>query len=200
MNSSSTTGEKFVLNVLKGIWCVVVTPVLIVGGILVAPVYGLIRSIDAVDDCVTISKHKRRINKDWRYRLNHQAIRMGALKIWQKDINAYDQHVRKMLAIAEINDLPLEVWYDLLYANESTDFQNGRIYEIGQMFGIPELYTNDVTKEAVEIAMSHYRQMYQELHAIPDAKDVELKIADIITRELFHHTDLSGNGENRKTK
>lgn len=48
---------------------------------------------------------------------------MAALKIWQ-NINAYDQHVRKILAIVELYDLPFEVWSDLLlYEDENENAQ-----------------------------------------------------------------------------
>jgi hypothetical protein len=112
---------------------------------------------------------------------------MSALKIWQKDINKYDQHMRKMLAIAEINDLPFEVWGDLIdmVNAKRVGLNEERIHEIIQMFGIPELYTNDVKKEAVEIAMMHYLKLYQELHTIPEAKDAEMKVNYIIALEVY---------------
>jgi hypothetical protein len=112
---------------------------------------------------------------------------MSALKVWQKDVNKYDQHMRKMLAIAEINDLPFEVWGDLIdmVNAKRVGLNEERIHEIVQMFGIPELYTNDIKKEAVEIAMMHYHKLYQELHAIPEAKDAEMKVNGIIALEVY---------------
>jgi hypothetical protein len=135
--------------------------------------------------CVPI--YERQMNKDWKYRLNNQSIRMSALKVWQKDVNKYDQHMRKMLAIAEINDLPFEVWGDLIdmVNAKRVGLNEERIHEIVQMFGIPELYTNDIKKEAVEIAMMHYHKLYQELHAIPEAKDAEMKVNGIIALEVY---------------
>ena len=185
IDPSLTVGETIVGNVARGIYIVMAIPLIIIGGILAAPVYGLKESIDGINKCVCVPIHKRKMNKKWKYRLNRQAIRMSALHIWQRDINAYDQHMRKMLAIAELNDLPFEVWGDLLDVVYDTDFEKGRIYEIVQMFGIPELYTDDIKKEAVEIAMLHYRMLYLELHDIPKAKDAELRINDIIALELY---------------
>jgi hypothetical protein len=172
-------GERIVGDVVGGISNIVILPFLVVGVIIAAPVYGLIHSVGAIDNLVRCSMHNKKMKNDWKYRLNHQAIRMSALKIWQRDINAYDQHMRKMLAIAELNDIPLEVWWDLF------EIMNERIYELAQMFGIPELYTSDIKKEAVEIAMSHYRRLYQELYIIPEAKEAELIVTDIIASELF---------------
>lgn len=183
----STKGERIVNKILTGLWWTIMTPTIIAGVIVISPYHGVVYSIDAIDRCICVPIKNRKMNKDWRHRVNRQAIRMSDLRIWQRDINAYDQHMRKMLAIAEINDLPYEVWSDLLL--HPTVFQNKRIYEIAQMFGIPDLYTNDIKREVVEIAMMHYRQLYQELHAIPEAKDVELIVADIIALALVHHTE-----------
>jgi AraC-like DNA-binding protein len=180
-----TTGEKIADNVAKCLEYVFVLPCFVVGSIILTPLYALTYSVDAIHHIA----HVRKMNKNWMYRLETRAIRMSDLKIWQRDINAYDQHMRKMLAIAELNDLPFEVWGDLLYKTQETDFENGRIREIAQMFGIPELYTNDIKDETLEIAMLHYCQLYQQLHKIPEAKDADIIISDIIALEMVHHAD-----------
>lgn len=185
LDPNTTAGEKIFGDILTGIYCFVSIPYLIVGGIIAAPFYGVVKSIDAIDRIVCVSEHNKKMKNDWKYRLQRHAIRMSALKIWQRDINAYDQHMRKMLAIAELNDLPLEVWWDLLDIMHETDFEKGRMHEIVQMFGIPTLYTLDIKKEALEIAMLHYRRLYQELHAIPEEKEAELIVTEIIASELF---------------
>jgi len=114
-------------------------------------------------------------NHDWRYTLYNKTLRKSNLTIWQKDMNAYDQHVRQMLAIAEINDLPFEVWSDLLF-----NHKNARIQEIA--LGLTNNYTTDVKDEAVSIAMMHYIKLYQELHHI-EKDEAECKIKNIIELE-----------------
>jgi hypothetical protein len=39
-------------------------------------------------------------------RIRKNAIRMNKLTIWQRNLNQYDQYMRKMLAIKELGDVP----------------------------------------------------------------------------------------------
>jgi len=42
-------------------------------------------------------------------------ISIHKLTIWKKDVQKYDQFVRKILAIKEANDIPDELWSDLTH-------------------------------------------------------------------------------------
>ena len=143
------------------------------------PVLGVIYAIDAVKAVVDERKQKRRLKRDWRYRIHNTGRTMASLKNWQIDIDAYDKHVRKILAIAELNDLPIDVWKDLDHIREAPCF-----YDMAQMFGT-ELYTDEVKSTAVRGAISHYTGLSRRSNETRE--EAERRVADVIMR----HTDAS---------
>ena len=79
--------------------------------------------------------------------------------IWPSIVLKYDQHVRKILAIHELQDIPKEVWSELPWLKR---------------------YEADKCK-AVRVAIAYYTCEYEELHGTMDGRD---QIQSIINDEF----------------
>ena len=105
-------------------------------------------------------------------------IHMHDLQIWQRDINKYDQIMRKMLAIRELGDLPFEIWQDLLSSSPSQEFQI-----TSKTFGTGN-YSHDVKLWCLKYAMSFYTKKYMEFHKLEDLEEARKIINNVLELEV----------------
>jgi hypothetical protein len=176
-NVPVTKGEKVASSIGAVILGVAISPILVVAGVVAAPIYAFVYGVDAIDNSLKDRAHKQKMKKCWRYRLAHTTKKMDSLAIWQRDMGKYDQYVRKMLAIRELGDLPYEVWTDLL--DSSLEYER-----FAKMVGSTE-YTEDVQVEVVENAMMFYTKAYMELHRIESFETAKSLVGSILMNEMI---------------
>jgi translation initiation factor 2 beta subunit (eIF-2beta)/eIF-5 len=104
------------------------------------------------------------------------AKKMREFSMWQRDVTKYDQYMRKMLAIREFRDIPLEVWDDLLESDYAKFIQMAA--KVGTVF-----YTACVKTEAIKNAMALYANAYMKLHEIESFETTRQIINAILEEE-----------------
>ena len=111
---------------------------------------------------------------------SHQRTRTWyTAKVWQARIDLYDQYVRRILAIRELNDVPIEIWRELCI--DPATYKHGRApvnVELQKLIG-----QHDKHNEAVEIAVTHYVAEHAKLVGLTD-EAAKLKIEEIVAKEL----------------
>jgi hypothetical protein len=119
---------------------------------------------------------------DGEEKIRKNAIRMNKLMIWQRNLNQYDQYMRKMLAIKELDDVPYEVWMEIIYDRDINRKWKSKFMKYVQQYGTCE-YTKEVKEECMRDATKYYARHYMKLHGIKTFREAEIWINQAYNEE-----------------
>lgn len=184
LDPSRTLGERVVSNCGAGVYMGLIALVTIAASPIVLVCYGVVYAIDGVKSVCDSRAHKKRLKRDWRYRLECSTTSMHSLKMWQADLGSReagarsynDQNMRKLLAIAELGGIPYEVWKDLL-----EDWDGDYMREAAELVGT-ERYTPELNASVVNAATEHYMRAYQAMHGLSSVEEVRQLVDDVVKR------------------
>lgn len=117
--------------------------------IAVSPIFAVYKGAifieNSISNKIKQKRHKKSMKNDWQYRLNYTAPKINTLKNWEKYANK-TQWDRAISQINEANDIPYEVWKDLL------DVDNQKWEPYAKLVGLSEYacIKDSVVKDALE--------------------------------------------------
>lgn len=114
---------------------------------------------------------------------------MHELTVWKKDVQKYDQYVRKILAIKEENDIPDELWSELKEGHVDV-----KPYLLA-IYGDDNIEYEKMRDEMVEKAFDFFIKKYMKLHEIKEYNAARHIIDDIVSSEMSYEMS-----EERKKK
>lgn len=146
-----TIGEQVVDNCLCACFCVVATPIVLVGAAICLPFYGGMYAIDFCCDVKKKRNHDKNMQCDWKYRFRHLCPHISRFTAWESF--ATNQYDRAILQVAEADDVPFELWDELC----SEECKHMHFFEEQK-----KLYgTYDYQKwKCTHLAMTHFREQY----------------------------------------
>lgn len=109
---------------------------------------GLVYIENAITGRIKKRKHDKNMKIDWKYRLLCTAPRISTLKHWEEYINA-TQWDRAISQINEANDIPYEVWRDLL------DIDNEKWEPFAKIVGL-EKYS-EIKSQVIQDVLEYYQ-------------------------------------------
>ena len=182
-----TTGQRAVLYAVAGLGTLIGLPA-IIGGALVTlpfmiPVIGMVYTIDSITNCLNMRRHETRIEADPWYRMVHAAPKMNSAKVWQDRLDAYNQHIRRVLAIHELGQVPMEIWQELCGADALMPTENAELKNILNLVGT-DGYTTEVKQRAVELATEHLVNAHAEL-TNTSMEEAKMVVDEIVVKELY---------------
>jgi hypothetical protein len=177
MNKMNRPGEKFVNKILVVSSAIITTPVILAAVILYSPFYGVEKTIDFFSNINEKRKHEKKMKEDWYYKLQFNSKSINKAIIWQNNIDIYDQFIRKILAIYELDDIPVEIWSELL--NSEDDIIKSKIKKLAIIYSCGNNKEN-IRKEII----NYYIFKYKNLHNINDINDAHDKVMRIVKLEI----------------
>lgn len=143
--------QTYVHKTLVNCGVTIVSVIGVCGLIAISPLIGMYKGAVFIEQKITDSiarrKHEKRMGKHWKYRLEHSAPRVSALRKWEDYMND-TQWQRALVQIEEADDIPYEVWCDLI------DVDPDKWVPRAKLVGLEEY--DDIKNICVREALAHY--------------------------------------------
>lgn len=135
----------------------------------------VVGTYDSVRNAIT----NHRISKEHKKEPRIEGINIYSLKMWNENVQKYDQYVRKILAIKEANDIPRQFWSELMddAKLDLSTYLNKR--------NVKKDFYKAIKDDVVNKALYFYMLEYMKLHNMKSMEEAKRKIDEIVYIELY---------------